>query len=188
MESPQAAILPTVNPLFCFAWGCSSDFTATPTPRSFDVSDDRLSAVMDMDVFDRHFLLPFAAMLAKGVEKRAAAQFECTPPHPGPRIKACPVLDTGSGAGSLPEGGAPVLAGGKDISNQPLPISHPHFNNSQLNTRMLAFWTEFVWLYSGAAWAVDKPHARREYLAWSGVCPWPFFFWRRRQMTPQLDS
>ena len=40
------------------------------TPRSFDVSDDRLSAVMDVDVVDPNFLLPLAAVLVKGADKR----------------------------------------------------------------------------------------------------------------------
>ena len=39
-------------------------------PRSFDASDDRLSAVMDVDVFNHHFLLPLAAVLVKGADKR----------------------------------------------------------------------------------------------------------------------
>ena len=45
-------------------------FYGYPHPRSFDVSDDRLSAGIDVDVFDPHFLLPLAAVLVKGADKR----------------------------------------------------------------------------------------------------------------------
>lgn len=45
-------------------------------PGSFDVSDDRLAAVMDVDVFNRHFLLPLAAVLVKGADKRCRGSWQ----------------------------------------------------------------------------------------------------------------
>jgi hypothetical protein len=45
-------------------------FLAIPTPRRLNDPDHRLSTGMDVDVLNRHLLLPLAAVAVKRLKKR----------------------------------------------------------------------------------------------------------------------
>ena len=49
--------------------GLFLQFSSIPTPRSFDVSDHRLSAGVHVHVLDRDLLVTLAAMLVQRVEQ-----------------------------------------------------------------------------------------------------------------------
>ena len=49
--------------------GLFLQFSSIPTPRSFDVSDHRLSAGVNVNMLDRDLLVTLAAMLVQRVEQ-----------------------------------------------------------------------------------------------------------------------
>ena len=45
-------------------------FQCQPSPGGLDVADDSLPALVDVDMFDRNLLLPFATLAIEGFQQR----------------------------------------------------------------------------------------------------------------------